>query len=806
MWHNIQFYELSELLRPIESNEIRFLIANVNDFKIVYDQKQLVLNQGDFLILNANSICRLVDQQGALLISILVDNSAGDLSNNAVATKVQGCSAIERTKHDDAVMTCLMGLIKQRLNPDKYTNVSVLMRYYELLMLIYRFYLSQISDPAPEDLADNQSKSAYAVKKYVDDHYTKPITLDYVAEKFYLSSPYLSRIFKQTFQVSFHKYVTNLRVQTALNDMINTEKTVTDIALDNGFPNVGSFNTAFKAQYGMTPGVYRASYRERQQQERQKKAQHEPKQQMAAILDYSNQRTSQKAVVTFKDIFAPSQQHAILSTSWKKLINLGSAESLLSSSMEQQVQGVQADIKFKYGRIDGIFSDTMLLISPQNPTNYSFTRIDDVLEMLLRTNLIPFVELGKKPLKVNITSKERLKTDNPYSFISQDGFSWGGFLSSFVRHCIAKWGVEEVSRWCFELWYPSQSVLSSQYAPNQLNEQQVRQYLDHFRQTKQCINELLPDVKVGGCGLSLDIDFSSVEMILSQWQKTVLPDFFSVYVYPQDFGLEKSKLKIKNAVSSDPDQIFKMIQATKKVMQEIGVDRIPLYVTQWNMSISDRNFVHDSLFKATYIIRNVLKCANQVAVFGYWQLSDTFGTFGDTNGILHGGSGLLTKTNIKKPAYYAFRMLDSLNGQMLAAKEHVIVTSYGYDRLNVLVSNYKHFNSVYYLNKEDLIEPENINKIFENTSSYVGTVHIEGLVAGRYLLKQWLLSDEHGDVLKQWLNWGKPLDIGTEATEYLRQSVTPQLNLRSITVNDELVLPFELSANAISLFELYRES
>lgn len=805
-WNKIKFFSLGDLMLPLEDNEIRLLLSNDDEVKVIYDGKNIELNQGDFLILNAKSNRSIVQKNGAILISLFIDSDDQmAVRGNKISTRIEGCSSIEHTDQDDQMITGLTNLIKIRLHPHDYTEADILKEYYGIISLVYRFY---VVDDVKEDEIVKQigdsARKAFDVKKYIDIHYRKPITLDFVADNFYLSSPYLSRLFKKIFNQSFHKYITHLRIQSAINDMMNTNNTLTDIALDNGFPNVGSFNIAFKKDYGKTPGIYRRQNKDRLEQERAARDFVEPKQQMDQLLKFTNTRHKQETKIEFSNIFANKDQQQIIQQSWRKLINLGSAESLLSSGMEQQIKRVQSDIHFEYGRLTALFTDTMLMVNDPEQKKYSFTRIDEVLSMLLRHGLIPFVELGKKPLTVILNFSERLKSENPYQFISKESFNWQVFLTTFIRHCIAKWGKTEVSKWQFELWYPSKTVMTSSYIPKQ-DYRNVQNYLKQFAVTNSCIKKLLPDAKVGGCGLSVDLDFHSTEFILNNWKQSELPDFFSIYIYPQNFEVETTELNVKNSVSSNPDKMANMIDNVKKIMQAQGLEQIPLYVTEWNISISDRNFVHDSLFKSAYILRNILHCANKVDVIGYWQLSDSFGTFSDINGILHGGSGLLTKDNIKKPAYYAFQLLNDFTGELLANKENITITAQGYDRLNVLVSNYKHFNSIYYLNKENTVSPENINKIFENTTPYKGVVSIEGMTSGRYLLKEWLLDNKAGDVLSTWIDWGEITDLGSEEVEYLKRNIAPQLRVKNVTVTNELILPFNLVANAVCLFELYKE-
>lgn len=804
-WSRIKFFSLGDLMLPLEDNEIRFLLANDDMVEVAYEHQRIALNQGDFLILNADST-RVVEQKtGAMLISLFADNSVlkDAAFGSQLSHRVEGCSAIDHTREDEVIADSLMMLIKMRLRPQDYREADILKHYYQILSQVLAHYVTDHGEEA-EHLAriGGQAQKAYEIRNYIDANYKKPITLDFVANKFYFSSPYLSRLFKKIFDQSFHKYITALRIQSAQSDMMNTNNSITDIALDNGFPNVGAFNTAFKQQYQVTPGKYRKANKDRLAQERAAREFVEPKQQMNKLVAYVDSQHNQLVNLQFRNVFANAQGATPLDMSWRRLINIGAAEALMTNEMDMQVARVQQEIHFTYGRVWALFTDNMLMADTVHHT-YSFTKIDNALEMMISKGLTPFLELGAKPLNILANSSERLRSDNPYEFVTQPHFDFPEFLTGFVRHCIAKWGKAAVSQWQFEYWYPSAGVEADQYLPEQ-DPDRIGTYLKQFAAIKQAIKAEAPQAQVGGCGLSVDLDYNSAQTIIKQWQRLVAPDFFSISIYPQNYDANSDDFKVENSTSSDPNKMADMITSVQALLDQENWGHMPLYVTEWNLSISDRNAVNDSLFKAAYIVRNVLQCSPLVSMLGYWQLSDVFGTTGSIKTILHGGSGLLTRDNLRKPAFFAFKLLNSMSGEVRETQEHVLITSDGYDRVNVLVLNYKHFNSVYYFSKENAVAPEQINKIFENTTPFKGSAAIDGVIPGQYLMKEWRLDPEHGDLLKRFVDWGQLTDLGNDEIHYLRQNIAPELSVKHVTVKDNLHLDFDLAANAMVVFELYR--
>ncbi len=92
---------------------------------------------------------------------------------------------------------------------------------------------------------------------YINENYKNEISLDEISSVVSLSPSYFSKYFKSVTRVSFSDYLANLRLENAVNDMLNFNFTVSAAARDNGFANVKSFITQCKKVYGCTPAQYK---------------------------------------------------------------------------------------------------------------------------------------------------------------------------------------------------------------------------------------------------------------------------------------------------------------------------------------------------------------------------------------------------------------------------------------------------------------------------------------------------------------------------------------------------------------------
>ena len=94
--------------------------------------------------------------------------------------------------------------------------------------------------------------------KYIDTHLDEAMTLNMLAEKFFLSPFYFHKLFSAIVGKSLAAYIRDRRILYACEQLCNTEKTILDIALDCGFHSSPSFSRTFKALQGESPSEYRA--------------------------------------------------------------------------------------------------------------------------------------------------------------------------------------------------------------------------------------------------------------------------------------------------------------------------------------------------------------------------------------------------------------------------------------------------------------------------------------------------------------------------------------------------------------------
>ncbi len=102
------------------------------------------------------------------------------------------------------------------------------------------------------------NQSILAVIETMENHVAEPLALNQLAAVVGLSARQLNRLFKQKLGVSTIAFYRHLRLDKAENLLLQSQLSVTDIALAAGFVSTAHFSSTFKSRYGVAPSVLRS--------------------------------------------------------------------------------------------------------------------------------------------------------------------------------------------------------------------------------------------------------------------------------------------------------------------------------------------------------------------------------------------------------------------------------------------------------------------------------------------------------------------------------------------------------------------
>ncbi|KOP67274.1 hypothetical protein AMS62_19990 [Bacillus sp. FJAT-18019] len=96
-----------------------------------------------------------------------------------------------------------------------------------------------------------------SVKRYLDQHYMEPVSIQSIIEMLPVSRSQLVRLFKQRERKNFQEYLNGRRLEAAKRHLENTNATIQEIAMGCGFGDELNMQRMFKKNVLMTPSEYR---------------------------------------------------------------------------------------------------------------------------------------------------------------------------------------------------------------------------------------------------------------------------------------------------------------------------------------------------------------------------------------------------------------------------------------------------------------------------------------------------------------------------------------------------------------------
>ncbi len=124
-----------------------------------------------------------------------------------------------------------------------------------LYLLMFYFKKSGQTEACPSVL--RQSQRIQMSVAYIEEHYRENLSVSDMAERCKVTREYFSRSFKRYTGNTFLEYLNRVRLIMAFRQVVSSEVSVLDIAMDCGFSDLRAFVRSFRKDFGCTPTEYR---------------------------------------------------------------------------------------------------------------------------------------------------------------------------------------------------------------------------------------------------------------------------------------------------------------------------------------------------------------------------------------------------------------------------------------------------------------------------------------------------------------------------------------------------------------------
>ena len=266
---------------------------------------------------------------------------------------------------------------------------------------------------------------------------------------------------------------------------------------------------------------------------------------------------------------------------------------------------------------------------------HDFTGVDRVYDTIMSFGMRPIVELSFMPRDL---AADPSQTVFGYSAIispPRDYDRWGDLVRALVSHLVSRYGLDEVrDNWAFEVWNEANLEVFWSGTP--------AEFLRLYDVTAAAVKSVDPALRVGGPASAAN---GWVEELLAHVGSSgAALDFVSTHTYgnaPLDW---------------------------RPALARHGRDDIPIWWTEWGPTPTHFHGIGDGPFDAAFLLHGMRSAAGRVASLAHWVASDHFEELGRPPALFHGGFGLLTVGNLRKPRYWALSLADRLGEEEVAAE------------------------------------------------------------------------------------------------------------------------------------------
>ncbi|MFZ0661688.1 MAG: glycosyl hydrolase family 39, partial [Acidobacteriaceae bacterium] len=350
---------------------------------------------------------------------------------------------------------------------------------------------------------------------------------------------------------------------------------------------------------------------------------------------------------------------------WEQMFGSGHANLAMRADYREDMRTVKAVTDFSYVRFHGILDDENQVYTEDADGNpvYNFSYVDHIYDGLLAEGVRPYVEISFMPKALAARPDYQGFWYKPIASPPASYAKWDALITAFAEHLVHRYGIDEVSKWYFEVWNePNLDFWTGN--PKQ------QTYFELYDHTVRALKAVSPRIRVGGPATA---QAAWVGDLIAHTTRNHVPlDFVSSHAYGNDssqniFGDDRH-IPPHQMVCAAVDKVHKEILASSR-------PHIPLIWSEFNASYSAQPEITDSIYMGPWLADTIRQCDGKVDMMSYWTFSDVFEEQGVVKTPFYGGFGLIAEDDIPKPAFNAFAMLHHLGDKRIAEPEdNVLVT------------------------------------------------------------------------------------------------------------------------------------
>jgi xylan 1,4-beta-xylosidase len=323
-------------------------------------------------------------------------------------------------------------------------------------------------------------------------------------------------------------------------------------------------------------------------------------------------------------------------------------------------------------------------------------------------------------------------------------------------------------------------------------------YFALYDLTARTVKGVDPQLRVGGPSTA---GAAWVPEFLSHVAQSGAPiDFVTTHTYGVDGGFLDEKGQSDTKLSPSADSIVGDVRKVRAQIQASKHPNLPLYFTEWSTSYTPRDPVHDSYVSGPWILTKLKGAQGSLDGMSYWTYTDIFYEAGPPPAPFHGGFGLMTIDGIRKPAWFAYKYLHALRGNVVPVPDaEAFAASDGRHVATLLWS--------WVQPKQDSSDRPYYTKVHPSAALGPARLAFEHLKPGNYRLTLRRTGFGHNDPQTAYLEMGSPKKLTAGQLSTL-QSLTRDLpetqRVVRVGTGGAFTLTLPMQTNDVVLVDLDR--
>lgn len=252
---NLSFY-------PHFHNELELVYVELGDIIVGVNEEKRLLQAGDMVICCSNDIhyyeSKNLESEAFMLI--FKPELIGAAKTWPVDFRFESPYIDSTQPEFSRIGDLLRQMFQEKENARTGYPMYIKSCLLELFGTLCRYLPTVPFDRSSSQRFENKRAKIHKIISFIEANYAMDLSVEMMSERFEMNPSHFCRSFKKAIGMNFKTYLNTIRVLMAEHQLVNTDSSITDIALECGFGSIRTFNRVYKELKGCSPSDTRSSF------------------------------------------------------------------------------------------------------------------------------------------------------------------------------------------------------------------------------------------------------------------------------------------------------------------------------------------------------------------------------------------------------------------------------------------------------------------------------------------------------------------------------------------------------------------